>query len=287
MLMPDSYFEPQKDFEPKRARGFIISIAILYPLWILFTWVLWYSKTELTDFHLFNDWGEWLQMDKVGHFVVHAQWAVMPTFIFCWAGYSLKKAALYSFLFSGIVLVPIEVMDGFGAAWGFSVGDIIANATGSLFIYLQLVGFKGIVAMPKFSYHQTLYAIARPDMFGTDYIQNSLKDYNGQTYWLTLDINKLLGRKILPHWLLLSIGYGAEGMYGGHDNVFTDKSGATQDFSNVARYRQLFISFDINFANIITNKKLRPVLYGLNIFKVPFPTLEISERGLVFHWLYY
>lgn len=259
----------------------------MYPLWAFFTYYVWYSNIEGSTFHFFDDSQEWLQMDKVGHAVTMAQWALMPTFIFCWAGYSLKKSALYSFLFSTVVLVPVEIMDGFSDLWGFSVYDFTCNLLGSLIIYLQLLFYKGVVMLPKYSFHQTFYALVRPDMFGTDYVQNSMKDYNGQTYWLTFDVNKLFGRKILPSWLLFSIGYGAEGLYGGHDNVWTDKNGVTHDYSHVERYRQFYISFDINFAHIIKNKRWQRILYGINIFKTPFPALEFSERGVVFHWLYY
>lgn len=289
MYLPERYFEPA-EFDQKKAKGFIISSAIIFPLYILFLWYVWYMDTERTSFHFFNDFGEWLQMDKVGHFTTHAQWAVMPTFIFLWSGYKLEKAALYSFLYSLTILLPIEIMDGFAVKWGFSVGDVLANTLGSLFMYVQLVGFKRVVAFPKFSFHQTAYALMRPDMFGHEYIQNSLKDYNGQTYWISLDVNRLIGKKILPSWLLLSIGYGAEGMYGGHANVWTDGNGVTHDFSNVERYRQFYLSFDINFSHLIKtkNKVVQVVLYPiLNIHKFPFPALEFSERGVVFHWLYF
>lgn len=287
MLLPESYLKPNPLRDPKKAKGFLISLGIMYPLYVFFLYWLWYSEGTNNGFHLFDDTAEWLQMDKVGHFVVHFQWALMPAYIFCWAGYSTKQSALYSFWVSIFILMPVEVMDGFSAAWGFSWGDVIANVLGSLFAYLQLSGFGKAVAIAKYSYHTTALALVRPDMFGTGYIQNSLKDYNGQTYWLTIDINAIAGRKILPNWLLLSIGYSGEDMYGGHDNVWTDKQGVTHDYSHVARYRQWYLSFDINFTPLIKNKVLQRVFYGLNIFKIPFPAIEFSERGVQFYWLYW
>lgn len=287
MLLPESYLQPNPLHDPKKAKGFITTLGIMYPLYVFFLYWLWYSEGTQNRFHFFNDNGEWLQMDKVGHFVVHFQWALMPAYIFCWAGYSVKQSALYSFLVSIFILMPVEVMDGFSAAWGFSWGDVTANLLGSLFAYVQLSGLGKIVAVAKYSFHTTALALVRPDMFGTGYVQNSLKDYNGQTYWLTIDVNAIAKRKILPSWLLLSIGYSGEDMYGGHDNVWTDKQGVVHDYSHIARYRQWYLSFDINFTPLIKNKVLQRVFYGLNIFKVPFPAVEFSERGIKFYWLYW
>lgn len=288
MLLPESYLQPSVNRDPAKARGFIITLAILYPLYVIFLYWLWYSGTERTAFHIFDDAKEWQLMDKIGHFVVCFNWALMPTFVFCWAGYSPQKSALMSLGLSCIVLVPVEVMDGFSVAWGFSVWDMVANIGGALFAYIQLVGFKNIRIITKFSFHQTAIALLRPDMFGASYLQSSLKDYNGQTYWLSFDINKLTGKKILPSWLLISIGFGAEGMYGGHDNVWTDKTGQIQDYSHKLRYTQWFLSVDLNLSNHITHPVWKRVLYPINIFKVPMPTIEFNEvDGFKFHWLYY
>ncbi|HYG15970.1 MAG TPA: DUF2279 domain-containing protein [Bacteroidia bacterium] len=274
--------------KPQRERGFLLLLAVLYPVYVWGLYFLWYSNSPLSSFHLFNDFSEWLQMDKIGHFVVNFHSVLIPALVFSWAGFSPKKSAMYAFWLSFISLVPVEIMDGFSAAWGFSLGDMVANTAGSLFAYWQLRGFNKIIILPKFSYHvsDVSYALLRPDMFGSNYLQNSLKDYNGQTYWLTLDINALLGKKILPSWLLVSIGYSGEGMYGGEDNIWTDKTGVTHDYSHFARYRQFYLSLDFNFAPLIKNKLLQRILYPLNIFKVPFPAVEFSEMGLKWHWLY-
>lgn len=287
MLLPDSYYNPQTQRNPKRERGFLLLLAILYPVYVLGLYFLWYSGSALTYFHLFNDFNEWLQMDKIGHFVVNFHSALNFTIIFSWAGFTTKKSALYGFWLSFISLVPVEIMDGFSAAWGFSVPDMVANTAGSLFAYWQLRGFNKILILPKFSFHIAhIYALARPDMFGSNYLQNSLKDYNGQTYWLTLDVNGIAGKKILPSWLLVAVGYSGEGMYGGDDNIWTDKTGVSHDYSHIARYRQFYLSLDFNFTPLVKNRLLQRILYPLNIFKVPFPAIEFSEKGVQWHWLY-
>ena len=61
-----------------------------------------------------------------------------------------------------------------------------------------------------------------------------------------------------------------------------------QLLTNSNRYRQYYLSFDVNLENIKTNSRfLKTVLSVFNTIKVPFPTLEFSQKGCVFHLLYY
>lgn len=288
MLLPKSYFEYHEHADARqRAKGFLVTIAIVWPFSMFFLWYIWYMGNHQTEFHFFNDLGEWMLMDKIGHFLTNFQNAVMPTVIFCWTGLDPKKSAFYGFLFSFILMGPVEIFDGFSTEWGFSWADMAANVLGAVVAYVQLRSWGEIRILPQFSFHQTIYALARPDMFGSNYVQNSIKDYNGQTLWLTFDVNKLLGKKIFPAWLLLSIGYGAEGMYGGFDNVWTDKNGVVHDYSHVERFTKFFLSVDIDLDLVVKNRVLKRWLYPVNIFKLPMPTIEFSEKGVQFHILYY
>jgi len=40
-----------------------------------------------------------------------------------------------------------------------------------------------------------------------------LKDYNGQTYWLSLNLKDITGVSAMPEWLSVSGGYSATGMF--------------------------------------------------------------------------
>jgi hypothetical protein len=94
----------------------------------------------------------------------------------------------------------------------------------------------------------------------------------------------------LPKWLDISIGYGADGMFGGYDNIWTDKDGKVYDRRDIIRYRQFYLSPDINFSRITIKGKTPKVLKllsGLRI-KIPLPTLEVNTKGQVkFHPLYF
>ncbi len=44
-----------------------------------------------------------------------------------------------------------------------------------------------------------------------------LKDYNGQSYWLSFNVFSFLDIEKIPKWLYLSLGYGGEGMISGKE----------------------------------------------------------------------
>ena len=135
---------------------------------------------------------------------------------------------------------------------------------------------------PKFSFHTTQYANQRPDKLGNSLNEQILKDYNGQTYWLTYSPIKK------KKWIGLALGYSASGMVGGDDNVWVDKNNVVQDYAYIPRYRQYFLSLDIDFTQIPTKSStLKTVFLILNGIKIPAPAIELSRGKLQGHWIYF
>jgi hypothetical protein len=110
-----------------------------------------------------------------------------------------------------------------------------------------------------------------------------LKDYNAQTYWLSANLKSFFPKSRLPAWLNISLGYGADGMFGGFQNKWIDvDSAVVVDRTDIPRVRQFYLAPDIDFTKIKTNKKwLRTVFFCLNAFKFPAPTLMIDSKGKV------
>ncbi|HMX77470.1 MAG TPA: hypothetical protein PLC62_10375, partial [Chitinophagaceae bacterium] len=53
------------------------------------------------------------------------------------------------------------------------------------------------------------------------------------------------------------------------------------DRSDIPRYRQWYLSPDIDFSRIKTKSKAVRLLFTvLNAFKFPFPSLEFSKNGI-------
>jgi hypothetical protein len=181
------------------------------------------------------------------------------------------------------------VLDGLSPHYGASIADIVANATGSLYCYFYLTNAWTHAIVPKFSFHYTLFSIIRPNLLGNGLLQPIIKDYNGQTYWYSFNINQLLGFKILPEWLLIAVGVGANGLLGGHDNTWTSKSGETIDYSTMPRTTRIFLSVDVD-VTYFTKKHpcWHKVLFIFRLIKTPAPAIEFSlEQGILIHPIYF
>ncbi|RYF77588.1 MAG: hypothetical protein EON98_16250 [Chitinophagaceae bacterium] len=118
------------------------------------------------------------------------------------------------------------------------------------------------------------------DLYGSSFQGRLLKDYNAQTYWFSANIKSFFPKSKLPDWLNLSIGYGADGMYGGYENIAYSKTdgSVTFDRRDIKRYRQWYLAPDVDLTKIKTKSKLlKSVFSALNVLKFPTPALEFSN----------
>jgi uncharacterized protein YfiM (DUF2279 family) len=242
---------------------------------------LWYKDYPMGGFRWINDNAEWMQMDKIGHAYSAYQEARWGHYLLKEYGLEDNKAMWWS---AGLGLAfqsSIEVFDGMSKQWGASWGDLAANVAGSALILTQHQVWQEQKILMKFSYHPTRFAPRRPNTLGGSHVERVLKDYNGQTYWLSFNLHSFSTKedpKIFP-WLNVAIGYSGDGMLGGTSNVFLDGNGQLQDYSLTRRQRQLFVALDLDLSRIETNKKWKKVaLFFLNSLKVPAPTLIINGK---------
>ncbi|WP_239022789.1 DUF2279 domain-containing protein [Pontibacter mangrovi] len=242
----------------------------------------WYSEEERTDFHWFNDNKEWRQVDKVGHFwgAFHQSRAGID--MLRWAGVPEKKAILYGGLTGILLQTPIEIFDGYQSDYGASAGDIVANTVGAANLVAQELAWQEVRIMPKYSFHTTRYADRRPNVLGSNLGEQALKDYNGQTYWLSVDVGAFLKEESkYPKWLNIAVGYGAQQM------VYNDPEANAA--AGLDAYRQFYLSPDLNLMHFKGRSKVwNTALYVLSIIKVPAPALEYNRKnGLKLHPLYF
>ena len=203
------------------------------------------------------------------------------------SGFSRKKSIIIGESIGFTYETAIEVMDGFSSGWGFSWGDMTANFSGAALVLSQQYFWKEQRIKLKYSFHQTSYPKYRPNELGSYLLEETIKDYNGQSYWLSVNFASFLNKNSnFPKWLNVALGYGAEDMISGQNNYFIINSNGKTIGHN--RYRKYFLSFDIDFSKIRTKSKvLKSIFSVINCFKVPFPAIELNKKGCSFHVFYY
>lgn len=239
----------------------------------------WYKNYPKTRFHFFNDNREWLQMDKVGHMVTSYYYGLLGIEIMDWTGIEHKKAVIIGGLAGTVFQTTLEILDGYSAQWGASWGDLTANTAGTALVISQGLLWDEQRIQLKFSYSPTNYPEIRPGNLGKVWYESILKDYNGQTYWASVNIRSFLSEKSrFPSWLNMAVGYGADGLLDAGSSNWRDQNGVIQ--TPFPRYRQFYLSPDIDLTRIKTKSKLlRKTLRVLNIVKIPAPALEVTSQG--------
>jgi len=280
----NSFLKPSDTLNLQRRNGLVISEAILATSALVGLNQLWYSDYPKSDFHLINDNDQWNQMDKAGHLFSTYHIGRFGADALKWRGCNRKSQLLYGSTLGFAFLTTVEVFDGYSSEWGFSIGDIAANASGTALYVSQELLWNEQRIMPKFSFHTTQYASARPNVLGSSVSEQILKDYNGQTYWLSGNLHSFLKQTKIPKWFNIAIGYGAEGMITGSDELVN-----TVFFEEKQRTRQFYLSFDADLTKINTKAHFLKTLFSVfNTIKIPAPALEINSRGVInFHCLYF
>ncbi|WP_051203243.1 DUF2279 domain-containing protein [Hugenholtzia roseola] len=238
---------------------------------------LWYAKAPRSPFHFFDDSPQWRQMDKLGHAYTTYQIGRLGEAFFrkslpdtpknrkiaTWVGGSLGF----------LMLLPVEILDGFSAAYGASLSDLGANAFGSFLFIGQELAFSNRHHRQKiklkFSYQPSPYAPLRPNVLGSNFMERLLKDYNGQRYWLSF--SPLPARSKVA-FLSLSVGYSANKMLYGRENE--------NNAAGFVSYRSYYLSLDVDWERIQTqNKFVKTLFFFVNCIKIPAPTLFWDRKN--------
>ena len=270
-----------------RLTPLIVGGAVAYTGAMAGLYQLWYSDYPRSSFHWTDDNSQWMGLDKLGH-VTTSYWIGRLAFqSLKWSGVKENTAIWVGGSAGLFFLTTVEIFDGFSAEWGASAGDVAANIAGAgIFIGQQFLWHEQRFLI-KFSYHPTDYAQYRPDVLGSTHIERVIKDYNGQTYWLSGNIRSFLHEgSRFPAWLNVSLGYGAKGMLGGSNNPPEYNGEPLPEYPRTA---QFFLSLDADLTRIPTQSKFLKGLFNvLGFIKIPFPTLEFNaEDQFEFHILYF
>ncbi|MEP7165391.1 MAG: DUF2279 domain-containing protein [Ferruginibacter sp.] len=296
VIAPEYFLKNNVYYPYNKIRVKIIAIAnvVGYGGTMVGLYSTWYKDYPQTNFHSFNDIGEWKGIDKIGH--VYSAYAESKASmeLWRWTGISRKKSIWLGGLSGAVYQTVIETLDAFSSEWGWSWGDFGANIAGSGMVIAQELAWDEQRIQLKWSFHRKHYADAslnkRSDgIFGKGSAERFLKDYNGQTYWLSSSLRSFFPHSNIPAWLQVSVGTGVEGLFGARNNIGKDKYGnIIFDRPDIKRVRQWYLAPDIDLTRIKTKKKgIKFALNLLNVIKFPTPSLEYSNGKFSFNWFHF
>lgn len=281
------FFQPSPVYNKKRTLVIAGTEAALSAGTLTVLSQVWYKDYPKSNFHFFNDNGEWEQMDKIGHATTAYTVGRYGMRLLEWAGVNKTKAIWFGGLTGFTYQAAIEVFDGYSSGWGFSVGDISANTIGSGLLIGQEFLWKEQRIVLKYGFKKSGYAEYRPELLGSTWNEQVLKDYNGQTYWASVNISSFLKDETrFPKFLNIAFGYGANGMTGGHFNP--PMTNAAGNKITLDRYRQYYLSLDIDLTKIpVKSYFLKTVFETFGFLKIPAPGLEFSQKKVYGRFLLY
>lgn len=220
-------------------------------------------KDQRRSFHFMNDNYYALGIDKVGHFYAGGLLAHLFSSGFEAGNMQSEQAAIYGSLASIIYEMYIEIEDGYGPDWGFSPGDAAGDILGTGFALSQyyfpfLKNFQF-----KFSYYPS------PEFRAGLHKGNSIDDYEGQKYWLSIRIKNLLPESISNIWpSFLNIA-------GGMSVKNLDGSGGGN--------REFYIALDIDTEAIpLYGGVWQFIKNSLNYIHIPMPGIRVSPTVAFF-----
>jgi uncharacterized protein YfiM (DUF2279 family) len=247
-------------------------------------WHLWYKDAEAGNWKFENDAHLWLQMDKAGHFYTAYQLNRTASSLYNWCGVDNTRSTLIGASYSLAFQTTLEIFDGFSSEWGFSWSDATANVLGTAAYSAQSLIWKEQRIIPKFSSFPSEYAELRPSVLGENFMQQLIKDYNGQTYWLSVSPGSFLKSGSFPKWLCLSIGYSVDAKIVGDEEFYIHQPTDRVYHSS----REFLLSLDVDLSKLNIRKPwLKTIVNQFNYLKIPFPALIYSNGQVIGRPLYF
>ena len=233
----------------------------------------WWSG-EKSDF-----WVNWERgapfrgQDKLGHLFGGYHLARMGNDLMRLGCVSPGRAAWLSAAYAAAFQLQIEVWDGTQKEYGFSPPDLVANTAGTALAWGQtrsawLGAFK-----PTISYDRT--DALRDAAEGSEL--RTTVDYSGQTYWLSADMDALLGEEAREWWpgiLRLSLGH-----------TITDWIDPATGRSQWA-HRRILLSLDLDPEKLPGDHPVwNRIKHELSYYRFPAPAIQLypSVKGIGWH----
>ncbi len=240
----------------------------------------WWRK-DRGPFHFQEDWPENLQNDKFGHFFGSYMNAYVVREALLASGFSDEAAHDWGGALGTVYQLYVEMEDGFATTWGFSPTDAYADILGGGYLIAQYY-------VPVLRNFHEKWAYWPSKFLGSGSIPGQQRtvfdDYQGQSFWWTVDIHNLTGGKesAWPKWLQVAVGYTAR-KYGPYLAGTPFCTGDPNDpaCTDLPDTREVYLGLDYNLCQLIPKSGIPVVdwlVQSLDNFHFPAPALRLAPN---------
>jgi hypothetical protein len=231
----------------------------------------WWPANEFIPFHITDDPEYENNFDKFGHGFGGYYTSFFFKEAFDWSGFDSSQSVLLGGLCGAMYEFYVEIEDGFHRGWGFSPGDAKADIAGATFFVLR----NQIDFLRNFQYKWLFYPSGDTLYSKTHTSYNPIDDYEGQSYWFTADVHRMLPVNLKPYWpKWLNIAFGV----GGINLESVDLNSPTGNVYD-KRLKAYYIGFDFDMEKLIPESDigiLNFIRRGLSYWHLPAPAYRIS-----------
>ncbi|MCB0820406.1 MAG: DUF2279 domain-containing protein, partial [Bacteroidetes bacterium] len=143
--------------------------------------------------------------------------------------------------------------------------------------------FGGQILLLRYSFMNTPEPNIRPDLLGKTQTERMLKNYNGQTYWISFPLKKMLAPNSgFPDWLCLSAGHSISGYSNADGTAPVNLCG--DPFYNSRSSHEWKLSLDIDLSRIKWRSRFwKAFTSTVRWIKIPAPVLSFNAKnGVLF-----
>jgi hypothetical protein len=232
----------------------------------------WWSGERSDGFFWNADWDmQFRDQDKFGHMLGGYHLTRIGYAGLRAACVSKTKALVASGIYAALFQLQIEIFDARFVKYGFSYPDVIANTTGQAFAIAQELEPSLKAIKPTFSYRKTR---ALKNRAVASELRPSI-DYEGQTYWFSADVNRMLpdeAKQYWPSFVRLSVGHSITDWINEQGESYRAK-------------RKILVSLDLDPEKLPGNAPIwRSIKHTLSYYRFPAPALQITPNLHLIPW---
>ena len=251
-------------------------------------------KDKAVKFKIAEDMYQEIYLDKFGHFYGGYLDSYLAREALLASGFSDRAANIWGSVLGLSYQAYIEILDGYGEHWGFSPSDFYADVLGASFFLAQhYVPYLQNIS-PKFIYVPGSWT-GDADRKGS---QMFMDNYSSQVFFFSFNLGNMLPESWAEHypkWLQPCVGYRVKNLNQDFarphqmPEKFLGRSSNLPPKGIVRGDCKFLLSADVDLVKLLPDGPpfWNWLKQGLNLVKLPTPTIEFGEGMKPKFYLFY